>query len=222
MDLKKVSGRLEVRSGCEIWEWLKGLLKGWLGGRHRGRVNLCALILACLLLAALLGGCKTGKNDPLAYQNGAFVAEIKGEMGKVEIMAEVTVSAQDPKSGVRQVTVEYLSPSVLSGLKLTAGLDQNANIVGNIEVQYSPADPSETGSEVLEKPFILSLEGDAAAELLRPARALIPQQPYAEIIRLEEGFRVTFSDGRVMETDEFGRPKQIISEQFLFHICFWN
>ena len=191
-------------------------------GRLGGRVKLCALILACLLLAILLGGCKTGKNDPLSYENGAFVAEIKGKMGKVEIMAAVTVSAQDPKSGVRQVTVEYLSPSVLSGLKLTAGLDQNADIVGNIEAQYNPADSSETDSGGSEKPFILSLEGDAAAELLRPARALIPQNPYAEIIRLEEGFRVTFSDGRVMETDEFGRPKQIISEQFHFQIVFWN
>ena len=156
-------------------------------------VSFAVLLLLCL---SAFGGCKSSAPpDYLAFQRESFSAEVQGRIGGRAFGAKIEVEASGE---ARRVTVTYLSPTVLEGVRITALCNADGVPNGDCEVTYGD--------------MTLVRDATELAGLLSPVSRLLTLSEIATVRRDGDTYILTFSDGAALILDANGNPKSLAAK----------
>ena len=160
-----------------------------------------ALALTLCLLILLLSSCGIAKkNDYLAFQNRSFTAEIQGVLNEIEFTAKITSACAD--GGLRDLCVEFLSPTVLEGVKVECLGDSKARLTcGDLVLPATSED----------------LNG-----LLSPLTALLDLQTPSTVQKLDENLLLSFPNQTTLLLSPSLIPLSLDSPSVSYSVVWWE
>lgn len=159
-------------------------------------------LIGLLAICLMVFGCGKGTPpDYFAYRAVGFCAEAEGEMRGEAFGAKLTV---EPSGAGWRVTVEYLRPDVLTGIRLTALCGEDGALAGEAEVVYED--------------MSLMREASALEGLFLPATCLLSYGEISTVQRTDAGYVLTFSDGAALTLDAGGAPIAFVGEAISFNL----
>lgn len=165
-------------------------------------------VLLLLFLCLGMSSCGAGEPNYLAYLQKDFCAEAEGTLHGVDFCARIEVNTRtDAEGGAakKQISVTYLSPAALEGIRVTvlkdlpSGTEKTTASLGEITLDLSR---ESVKGWLLPVESLLSVSKDALES---------PQ-------KTERGYRLVFSDGKILSVDEKGMPLSLESDEISFSI----
>ena len=166
-------------------------------------------VLLLLFLCLCTFSCKGKEPNYLAYLQKDFCAEVEGRIHGVDFCARIEVNTQiDPDGNDlphKQISVTYLSPAALEGIRVTilkdlrSGTEKITASLGEITLDLSR---ESVKGWVLPVESLLSVSKDALESLQKT----------------EHGYRLVFSDGKILSVDEKGMPLSLESDEISFSV----
>ena len=160
-----------------------------------------------LLLALLLclAGCRGAPPDPLAFRASAFRATLRGNLRGMEFSAEISVGRSD---AMREISVTYLEPPILSGVRIRAQCDADAVLHGEATL---------TLEELTVTQDAVTLQG-----LLAPLTGLLALGEIQSLQRTADAYVVSFGGETTLAVSHSGVPTHFSAPDLSFVISDWQ